>query len=287
MKNVASIIVTYNRLNDLQKCIYSLQKQTYNDFDIVVVNNGSTDGTTDWLEKQKDFTVINQDNLGSAGGFCTGMEYAYSHGYEWLWLMDDDGIADVAQLEKLLKGAQKYNSLFVNSLVCSIEDNNLLSFNLTYNKESISSVSKAQRYDYIPYSISPWNGTLIHKDVVRKIGYVKKEMFIWGEEVEYYRRAIKSGFFICTITDAIHYHPKSRFPLYNIFPFTNKYKIIVPPERRVMIYYKNKGYISRYNTKMDIVKELSKYVLYYGIRFRFHDLLNFLVCFVKGRRNNY
>ena len=70
--------------------IDALRKQTYNDYQIVVVNNGSTDGTEKWLSQQRDIITITQENLGGAGGFFAGMKYVAEHGYEYCWIMDDD-----------------------------------------------------------------------------------------------------------------------------------------------------------------------------------------------------
>ena len=58
------LIVTYNRLSDLKICVETVRKQTYKYFNILVVNNGSTDGTKEWLVQQADIITINQENLG-------------------------------------------------------------------------------------------------------------------------------------------------------------------------------------------------------------------------------
>ena len=57
-RNVGIVVVTYNRLQLLTEVIDALRKQTYNDYQIVVVNNGSTDGTEKWLSQQRDIITI-------------------------------------------------------------------------------------------------------------------------------------------------------------------------------------------------------------------------------------
>ena len=81
---VAIIVVTYNRLELLREEIVSLRKQTYQNTQIIVVNNGSTDDTLAWLEKQADIYTITQGNLGGAGGFFTGMKYAAENGFDYV-----------------------------------------------------------------------------------------------------------------------------------------------------------------------------------------------------------
>lgn len=106
-RSTLTLIVTYNRLSDLKICVEAVRKQTYRGFNILVVNNGSTDGTKEWLARQTDIITINQENLGGAGGFYTGMKYMYDNGYEWLIMMDDDGIPDKDEIKNLIQSYVK------------------------------------------------------------------------------------------------------------------------------------------------------------------------------------
>ncbi len=90
--SIAAVVVTYNRLALLQECVAALRAQTRPLNEIIVVNNGSSDGSTEWLASQPDLTVVNQANSGSAGGQYTGIKMAFAKGHEWLWCMDDDTI---------------------------------------------------------------------------------------------------------------------------------------------------------------------------------------------------
>src|SRR4051812_22889241 len=102
MKTIAAVVVTFNRLNDLTLCIATLRAQTRPLDAIIVINNGSTDGTDAWLKTQPDLRVVTQPNLGGAGGFATGMQTAYEAGFDKLWCMDDDCVADPGALAALL-----------------------------------------------------------------------------------------------------------------------------------------------------------------------------------------
>lgn len=64
--NIIAVVVTYNRMELLKRNIRCLQ-QNKPISSIVIVNNGSTDGTTEWLAAQEGLTVINQTNVGGAG----------------------------------------------------------------------------------------------------------------------------------------------------------------------------------------------------------------------------
>ena len=86
---IIAVVVTYNRLELLKRSMDCL-RQNKPLSAIIVVNNGSTDGTREWLDKQDDLTVIHQSNVGGSGGFYTGIEAAYAQNADWIWCMDDD-----------------------------------------------------------------------------------------------------------------------------------------------------------------------------------------------------
>ncbi len=286
-QKVACVVVTYNRLNLLKRCVESLRSQSCKDFKTIVVNNGSTDGTAEWLFDQTDITTINQENLGGAGGFYAGMKRAYEEGYDWIWMMDDDGVTDKDQLKYLLQGAEIAQSLFVNALVCNYEEPEKLAFGNTMKGKSINTTREAQTYDFIPDSISPFNGTFIHREVIKKIGMIKKEMFIWGDETEYSQRARKNGFKLYTITKAIHYHPSIKFPRSNVFPYVEKFKIAIPPKSRKKILYRNLGYNSHYASLKGRAWSISMYVLYYLLRLNFKGLYDYCRYFWMGYNDRY
>ncbi|RYZ98092.1 MAG: glycosyltransferase, partial [Sphingobacteriaceae bacterium] len=89
-ESIVGVVVTFNRLDLLKNCITSLKRQTRSLDQIIVVNNGSTDGTEKWLNEQQGLIVIHQENSGGAGGFHRGMKEGYEHNYDWIWVMDDD-----------------------------------------------------------------------------------------------------------------------------------------------------------------------------------------------------
>jgi glycosyltransferase involved in cell wall biosynthesis len=102
----AAIVVTHNRLALLKENLNALRGQTRMPDEIIVVNNGSTDGTAEWLKSQPGLTVVPQENLGSSGGQFTGIKTAYARGHDWFWCMDDDVVPKPDALEQLLNCAR-------------------------------------------------------------------------------------------------------------------------------------------------------------------------------------
>lgn len=206
MERIAAVVVTYNRLNDLKKCLSSLQEQTRRPDTIYVINNGSTDGTGDWLSHQTGLTVITQTNLGGAGGFATGIDRAHQDRYDWIWCMDDDCLAAPDALEQLMR-SPNIGPCVKNCLSINVENKSELAFYAYRPNKTLRYVTDMTPYEMIYGVASFFNGTLIHSDVVQAVGIPDKRLFIWGDEAEYLTRIQKMGFPVATIPKSVFYHP--------------------------------------------------------------------------------
>jgi glycosyltransferase involved in cell wall biosynthesis len=97
---ISVIIPTYNRVELLRETVESVRNQTFQDFEIIVVNDGSSDGTSDWLGAQPDLQVIEQENRGIAASRNAGAATARGR---WLAFLDHD---DLWAREKLAVQAE-------------------------------------------------------------------------------------------------------------------------------------------------------------------------------------
>ncbi|GAB3702639.1 hypothetical protein GCM10027592_32250 [Spirosoma flavus] len=208
METVAAVVVTYNRLADLKKCIASLQGQTRPVDAIIVIDNGSNDGTSNWLAEQDGLWVVTQSNLGGAGGFATGIDMAYKAGYQWLWCMDDDCLAAPDALEALLK-SPNIGPCIKNCVSVSNKNHSELAFYVDRPNRSYRLVSDMASMDLVYGVAFFFNGTLVSSEVVKNVGLPDKKLFIWGDEVEYMTRVQKMGYPVVTVPRSIFYHPPS------------------------------------------------------------------------------
>ena len=193
MNKIVCIIVTYNRLELLKKCVRAVREQTYKNFDILVINNGSTDNTLNWLNTQEDLIVLSQSNLGGSGGFHNGLKKAYELGYDYYWIMDDDGIPDSKCLESLYNVAQK-GFHYVASLL--------------YTFEGVCHHPKVLNNDenIVDHGGGPFNSILLSRILIKNIGLPNYYYFIWGDEFEFLNRVHESYFHTALAKSAIHYH---------------------------------------------------------------------------------
>ncbi|MCJ7779061.1 MAG: glycosyltransferase [Sedimentisphaerales bacterium] len=215
---ILAVVVTYNRLALLKRCIQSLKSQTRQPDEILVINNSSTDGTLEYLKKNDHISHITQKNSGSAGGWHTGIDTAIKNNYDFVWLMDDDGFADINEL-KNLEDAMKPGMAMLSSLLVDENNINNLVFGLpTLNKKgypriialkrkikTVSAVLRLKDCQYYPYA-HLFNGALLDTAVARKIGNVDRDYFMYGDELDYLWRLKRVGD-VCTLDSALHYHP--------------------------------------------------------------------------------
>lgn len=194
---IAAVVVTYNRLRLLQKCIENLCGQTV-PCDILVINNASTDGTTPWLEAQQAagrlLTRNTGANLGGAGGFHYGVRWAAEAGYDCLWLMDDDCLPEADALEKLLDADRllegNYGWL---SSIALWTDGSECKMNRQKLKKSFYEYSPLMKYGLVQAEQATFVSLFLRADTVRRFGLPVKEFFIWGDDIEYTRRLSVRG----------------------------------------------------------------------------------------------
>ena len=191
-ETVTVVIVTYNRLALLQECIEALRGQSRRLDRILVVNNGSTDGTKQWLDTQADLTVIHQANLGGAGGFHTGVKSAHENKADFVWIMDDDTIPEPTALDALLDA---YHLVGEAGFVCSrvVFENGVDANQPTLERfrDRRTAITKYLKSGIIEVESCSFVSVLIPSIQISKAGYPLAQMYIWGDDVEYTLRCSK------------------------------------------------------------------------------------------------
>jgi glycosyltransferase involved in cell wall biosynthesis len=90
MPHVAVLLTCYNHRAFIEQAVESVRAQTYRDFEIVAVDDGSTDGTREWLAAQTDIrSVFNGRNLGTYGALNVGLERSSG---EFVAILNDDDV---------------------------------------------------------------------------------------------------------------------------------------------------------------------------------------------------
>lgn len=196
MKQVGILVVTYNRLKLLQEEIKSLRKQSFTDYEIIVVNNCSSDGTKSWLSAQNDITAINIEpkNIGPAAAFHTGIKYIAEAGYRYCWLMDDDVECYPDALEELFKAYHlKDNIGFVCSSVIGT-DGSAMNVPPVYTKpgeNGYATYADMIEHQMIKVRDCTFVSMFFSCDKVYEVGLPYIEFYYWTVDSEYSRRFVE------------------------------------------------------------------------------------------------
>lgn len=203
---IAAVVVTYNRLPLLQECVKKLEAQTA-PCDILIVNNASTDGTTEWLGEQRRESFFARNtgaNLGGAGGFNYGMRWAVEAGYEYLWVMDDDCMPEPDALSAFLSADSTLNGEygFLSSKVLW-KDGSVCTMNL--QRETLTKNLKGFERKLQPVTMASFVSLFLPAGIVREMGLPIKDFFIWTDDWEFTRR-ISRKYLCYAVADSVVVH---------------------------------------------------------------------------------
>ena len=214
---ILAAIVTYNRCTLLSRCIDHLQAQARRAQEILVINNASTDGTVEMLE-QRNIPFVTQENVGSAGGWHRGIQYAIDHGFDAVWLMDDDGFPDRGALMALQAALVPGVACASSVVLCEdrpthfvfpfpvLDDAGLpVVFGRPRKVGTLAELRTVALGGTYPFA-HLFNGALVSVAAARQVGNVNRDFFIFGDEVDYFFRLRKAGKVI-SVMDASHFHP--------------------------------------------------------------------------------
>jgi rhamnopyranosyl-N-acetylglucosaminyl-diphospho-decaprenol beta-1,3/1,4-galactofuranosyltransferase len=211
---VCSIVVTFNRSALLKEVILGLVGQNHEIGTIIIIDNASSDDTTDVVsklaEKYDSIQYVRlSENLGGSGGFHEGFKNAVNCDAEWLWVLDDDVVPEVDCLEKMLNAAPNEECA-----LCPKRDfpdgrifrefkhhsvRNIL-------RRIVSGQWKPEDYEskkLVKISTFAFEGPLIPMKVVKKLGMPVRDYFILWDDTEYALRLAASGIPIYLVPDAI------------------------------------------------------------------------------------
>lgn len=209
---IYAVVVTYNRLALLSRLVNKLLDIPRLDR-IIIVNNGSTDGTSEWLDtlvKDTRISIIHQENVGGSGGFYTGMQTAYEQGADYVWCMDDDVFPQKDCLDNLLSAdvSDKIGILCPRRVMADNKElfvTECRAIDLSNPLASLHSRPLKKETINEPVEIEGmvFEGPLIKREVIANIGYPNKDLFIFYDDTDYSYRAVLAGYKVIYVPDAI------------------------------------------------------------------------------------
>lgn len=245
---ISIVILNWNGKKITEECLNSIKKQTFKNYEIILVDNASTDGSLEYLKKKfpKISLIQNKENYGYAKGNNIGIKKAKG---EWILILNNDIILDKNFLKELDKHKNKADILGTKNYfydkpkiiwaIGSKFNKFTMRANLIANKMQDSKEIDKMKIDHAVGSVM-----LVNKKVFEKAGHLNEDYFVYFEETEFQLRAQEHGFKISWIPSAKLWHkvgfstgggrtPLSAYYLTRNRAYTikkhSKYKIIAYP----------------------------------------------------------
>lgn len=283
------ILVNYNGFNDTIECVSSINKINYDNYKIIIVDNNSTDESKKILLNKFDncsniIMIFQDNNIGFAGGNNIGINFALKNHADYVLLLNNDTIVTENFLTHMVTVAEKnqeigciggkiyyYDSMKGQKIIWyaggKINKFTGKTKHIGVDKIDNGTYSSVIETDYITGCLM-----LIKSEVIRSVGLMNEEYFLYYEETDWCARMKKKGYKLLVDQNAIIYHKVSRsmktiknsikyyYDRNSYYFIINNYGIL---NKAFMFFYKRaylflkliKAYIKKDNFKIDLVKK--------------------------------
>jgi len=205
-----AVVVTWNRRELLREALTALGAQTHPPARVVVVDNASSDGTSDVLEQEfADHDLVRlEQNTGGAGGFAVGVRRALQHDPDLVWLLDDDTVPEPKAAQHLVEAWSGYAdrsgrrpSLLASRVVWTDGRDHPMNTPRPRPGASAEDRRAAAAVGCVPIRSASFVSVMCDADAVRRRGLPVADYFLWNDDFEYSTRLVRGGVGL--------YHPDS------------------------------------------------------------------------------
>lgn len=214
--SVASVTTAYNAAQFLSRQMEALVRQTRPPQEIVVVDNGSTDGTAKLLaERYPQVTVLRlQANAGAAGAWAAGLDYAaLKKGHDWVWAFDDDSVPEPSALERLVNAIEDAEANGDTGMVAGMPvqpETGICYPPLLWQDGFVKPSPELLQQPLWFADLAFASGSMVRKEMVERIGLPRADFFMDFFDFEYCLRARRNGYKIAIVSQARFAHDVGR-----------------------------------------------------------------------------
>lgn len=204
--SVSVIIPTYNSAPLISKAINSVLNQTYQDFEIIIIDDGSTDNTAEVIETFKDSRIkyIKQENAGPAQARNNGIQSAKG---EYIAFLDADDTWTPDKLELQLEAFKTYPD--VSMVYSGLEIRNFdETYSYTDSFRNFDNNLKLLRYLFF-HHVAIMPAVMIKKSILDEVGHFNPELYTGEDWDLWLRLANKSNFHYIDKSLVIRYKPNT------------------------------------------------------------------------------
>ena len=221
MRTVFILLLNWNGWRDTVDCVESLQRLTYPNYHILIVDNGSTDGSEIMLRERFPALEIVQAgaNLGFSGGNNAGIRRALERGADYVWLLNNDTVIEADSLALMVQAAEGDAAVgMVGSKIVYYENPRKIWYagavldrarpyrphHRGLNEEDLGQYQEACETGYITGC-----SLLARREVVEAIGLLADDLFLYFEDADWSARAKAAGWKLVYCPQSVVYHKVS------------------------------------------------------------------------------
>lgn len=209
---ISVVMLNWNGLEDTKRCIATLRKSTYPNFEIIIVDNGSADGSKEWLKAQDDVVLVDlPENLGVTGGHNKGYEAAKG---EFIANLNNDTVVDQDWLWALYRPMEKDEKIAVVGGKAYEWDDNNPKYDesndyFTYQVVDLfGGYAHTMRGGALEASVNSIStvGALMRRSAIEQVGYFDNDFFAYYDETDQFARFKRAGYKIIYTPEAKLWH---------------------------------------------------------------------------------
>ncbi|MBD3182835.1 glycosyltransferase [Candidatus Poribacteria bacterium] len=208
------LTLNWNGKKWLGDCLTSILEMDYPNYEVVVIDNGSTDGSVDFVRENfpNVHLVLNGENLGYSEGFNQGIRYAHQRGADYFLIMNNDTVIDKNALSALMETALTQNKAgFVTGKVYYYDQPDTLQtigkndHKILWNGSHVGfkqkDIGQYQQVKEFPFLDDIF--VLVSKKLYQEVGGYNPQFFLEAEEYEWQARSKEKGW-------KFYYTPKAK-----------------------------------------------------------------------------
>jgi GT2 family glycosyltransferase len=218
--HVSIIVLNWNNHSDTIECVESLKKISYPKYTLIIVDNGSTDGSENIIrQKYPDLPFIQTGrNKGYAGGINAGLKYAFETGADYIFILNNDTIANPKALEELVKAASDDKRIgMLSSKIYFYDRPNVIwyagaSFHpiLGWGRHRGYNEVDTGQFDVTEETGRPCGSSMmVTREFCEQVGLLNEDFFCYVEEVDWGLRCRKAGFRVMYVPSSKIWHKVS------------------------------------------------------------------------------
>jgi len=218
---VVILLLNWNSWKDTIECVESCRKLSYANFRILIIDNGSSDGSEKILrERFPDIELIQSGaNLGFAGGNNLGISRALDQGAAYLWLLNNDTVVEPSALSSLVEALERDQKIgMVGSKILYFDKADTLWYagaeldpRVPHRSchRGLNEIDRGQ-YDQ-PGETGYVTGCslLVRKKVIEEVGVLDDALFLYYEDADWCARAQRAGWKLCYAPRSVVLHKAS------------------------------------------------------------------------------